>query len=247
MLTGYFDEAEGGDSGFTFVCGWISNVGRWERFAFDWKLLLSSHNLPYFHMKEFSQSRGPFEKWKNNEGSRRKFLSQAADVIHNAVQRACICGVKNEDFTRIRNEYPVSLSSPYALAGRMCIAWSNAWCRHTQPSLSVKYVFEDGGPDKRGLKASIAHYPHAQLPTFEPSRNIAGKRGAIRHGLVQLQAADFLAYEIRKFVQDHPKYKTGERNPRISLGLLTHTPADIRLYGYDRLVSLCQAVGLSRN
>jgi hypothetical protein len=247
MEIGYFDEAGGSDCGFTFVCGWISSIERWEKFEIDWKLLLSFHDLPYFHMKEFSQSLGPFGKWKNSEGSRRKFLMQASDVIHTVAQRAFICGVQHEAFKTIHKEYPISFSSPYAFAGRICIAWANAWCRLTQASLNVKYVFEDGGPDKSGLIASISRYPvELSRPIFEPSRLIRGKKGSMRPGVVQLQAADFLAYEIRKFFLDHPKYKSGERRPRVSLGMLRDTPADIKLYGYERLSALCRSAGLKR-
>jgi len=147
---GYFDEAGGKDIGFTFVCGWISTAEQWEKFETDWRLLLSSHDLPYFHMKEFAHSSGPFEKWRTAEGSRRKFLMQAADIIHSVAQRAFICGVQHEAFETIHKEYPIHFTSPYALAGRACIGWANAWCRLMQSNLNVQYVFEDGGSGQVG-------------------------------------------------------------------------------------------------
>ena len=39
---------------------------------------------------------------------------------------------------------------------------------------------------------------YGAAPTFEPSREVKNKMGIPRPGLVQLQAADFLAYELRK-------------------------------------------------
>lgn len=246
MLTGYFDEAGDKQCGFTFVCGWISNVELWERFECDWKILLGSHNLPYFHMKEFSQSTGLFRKFKSNEGSRRKFLGQAADIIHSVAQRAFICGVHHDAFTKLHEEYPVSFNTPYALAGRTCIAWANAWSRLAGQSGDLEYVFDDGGPDKGGLIASLARHPELSSPIFRPSRDVLGKKGNVRVGVVQLQAADYLAYEIRKFIADHPKYKSGERMPRVSLSILRQTPADIKLFGYERLSKMCQLAGLVR-
>jgi hypothetical protein len=244
---GYFDEAGGRDFGATFVCGWISSAKKWEKFEIDWRILLSSHDIPYFHMKEFAQSCGPFAAWKNNEGSRRKFLMQASDVIHSSVERAFICGVDHDAFDAVHREYPISFGSPYALAGRICIAWANAWSRLTLSTLDVNYVFEDGGPDKAGLIASVSKYPGGlPRPKFEPSRTMKAKKGTIRPGIVELQAADFLAYEIRKFFVDHPKYKSGERIPRTSLLMLRETPADIRLYGHERLSELCRNSGLQR-
>jgi hypothetical protein len=247
MLTGYFDE--GKERGFTVVCGWIARVKKWEQFEVDWKLLLSSHNLPYFHMKEFSQSVGPCAKWKNAEGTRRKFLGQAADVIHSTAERAFICYVNHEAFSRIDKQFGIRsvFRSPYAFAGRTCVSWANAWSRRLAPSQDVEYIFEDGGPDKSGLLAVIERHHELSLPIFKPSRDIPGKRGSVRRGAIQLQASDFLAYEIRKFVMDHAKYKSGERTPRKSLALLRTTPADIQFYGYERLLDLCRAAAELRN
>lgn len=65
MLTCYLDEAGGKAEGFTVICGWVSTVAQWEQFEIDWRLFLASYKVPYFHMKEFAQSTGPFKKWSD--------------------------------------------------------------------------------------------------------------------------------------------------------------------------------------
>jgi hypothetical protein len=196
MLSCYLDEAGGDDTGFTVVCGWISTVACWERFEIDWKLFLASFNVPYFHMKEFSHSTGPFKKWKNCEGIRAHFLRDAAEIILSHVQGGILVNVHHGIFKDANRRIMLkeTLSSPYALAGRACVAQVD---KHTGYK-DVEYVFEDGGPDKGGLQAAMGKEFRLPDPIFKPSRDIKDKRGNLRNGLVQLQAADFLAYEIRK-------------------------------------------------
>lgn len=180
MLTCYLDEAGGGSQdGFTVVCGWVSTVALWEQFEIDWKLLLASktYNVPYFHMKEFSQSTGPFKKWKGNETKRRLFLADASRIIRDCVRPGAgvICNVVHRLFETANRRYMVreSLSSPYATAGRVCVAQVDLWCkRDDNISRDVKFVFEDGGPDKSGLlNAMNVSYKYPDS-IFEPSRDI---------------------------------------------------------------------------
>lgn len=58
--------------------------------------------------------------------------------------------------------------------------------------------------------------------------------------MVQLQAADYLAYEIRKFIVDHPKIKAGEREFRKSLGALPGNSVRREFISQHRLISLCE-------
>lgn len=207
--TVYLDEAGGEDEGFTVVCGWISTVARWERFEIDWKLLLASNNLPYFHMKEFSQSTGPFRKWRDAEETRRRFISDAAEIIRETIERGLISSVSHRIFQTADARLLISetLSTPYALAGRACVA--------SEFAPDVEFVFEDGGPDKGGLLSAMNVEYKLPDPIFRPSRDIRDKKGNVRRGIVQLQAADLLAYEVRKHRREFAN-RTG-RAPRRSL------------------------------
>jgi hypothetical protein len=191
MLTCYMDEAGGDDDGFTVMCGWISTVARWEQFEIDWRLFLASYDVSHFHMKEFSQSKGPFKKWKDSKGIRAHFLRDAADIILSNVQGGILVNVHHTIFKDANRRVMLkeTLSSPYALAGRACVAQVD---KHTGRK-DVQYIFEDGGPDKGGLLAAMAAEFRLPDPIFKPSRDMKDKKGIMRKGLVQLQAADFLA------------------------------------------------------
>ncbi|MBZ5668051.1 MAG: hypothetical protein LAO30_26150 [Acidobacteriia bacterium] len=194
------DEAGGEHEGFTVVCGWVSTVALWEQFEIDWKLFLASYKVPHFHMKQFSQSVGPFAKWKNRELIRKAFMRDALSIVRWRAQRWVLCYVQHRLFEMADARYMLTetLSSPYSVAGRACVAQIDLWNRQEPRSEEIKFVFEDGGPDKGGLLAAMNVSYKMPDPIFAPSRDIKGKRGEIRRGVVQLQAADLLAYELRK-------------------------------------------------
>jgi hypothetical protein len=238
MMTAYFDEAY--DHGFTVVCGWISSVESWDNFEVDWKLFLIKHDIPYFHMKEFAHSRGPFAKWKDQPERRKHFLRDAWDIIESRVRRGFVCGVWDVLYNRINRSYRLkeNFKSPYALAGREAMDWANRYARIAARD-DVKCIFDHGGPDKGGLLRAADVAPKVSTPDFEPSRDIEDRKKGKRRGVVQIQAADFLAYELRKFIIDHPQFRTRQKNPRLSLQMFGTKKPDTKLMTEQRMEAIC--------
>jgi len=245
MLTCYFDEAGGDDQKWMIVAGYVSSVTQWETFESDWRIALSKYDVPYLHMKELAHFKGPFLKWKKESGTRARFLSTAADIINSNVLFGISVTVHYKDFEYANRQYDLTsmVSSPYALAGRSCIAEANVVRGKTvSGSLDMEYIFERGGPDAGGLVNAVMKItPTLPVPIFKPSRNWNGQRG-----VVPLQASDYLAYEISKYVIDHQKYKRGERFPRMSLGALTATNVHRRFWNLERLRALCDRMGVKK-
>src|ERR1700744_5718071 len=148
MMTCYFDEAGGLELGYTFVCGFVAATAEWERFKVDWNIFLAKYDVPYFHMKEYSQSKGPFKKWAPDamKGIRSDFMRDAADIIKSTTRQMFISMISHELFAEIdmRYKFHETFSSPYALAGQLCVALANTWRRKTTSPLDMEYVFEDG-------------------------------------------------------------------------------------------------------
>lgn len=252
MITCYFDEAGGKDQEFVVVAGWASTVEQWERFAIDWRLMLAKHGVPYLHMKEYSASKGSYRKWKGQEGTRAAFLRDSADVISSLAQAGFVVFVAYQTFDLVNEKYELAekFNSPYALAGRTCVLMANTWRakQEVQP-LDMRYVFEDGGMDKQGLSKSMRVVkPYLPDPIYESSRDVkpSSKWPYGRKGIIQLQAADYLAYEIRKFIADHPRLRSGERTFRKSLGALPGDRVGRFFIDSRKLVNLCELLHVKR-
>jgi hypothetical protein len=250
MFAAYFDEAGGDDLGYMFVAGYVASVEEWERFEIDWKLFLAKFDVPYLHMKEFSQSKKCYAKWKNNEPMRGRFLGMAAEIINAHARRAFLSMVSCKEFEEVDAMYTLSerLNSPYALTGRACIGLANNWARNPKTQrLDIEYVFEDGGPDQGGLvSATRALPPFLPAPSLKPSRDEKPSRNWPQgtKGFVQLQAADYLAYEARKVA-----FNIVSGRPRIarkSLQVLTHVDLDRSSWDKPRLLRLCHGANFER-
>jgi hypothetical protein len=263
MLTCYFDEAiekEPVDGKldplqYTFVCGYVASIAQWERFEVDWKIFLAHYDVPHFHMKEFSQSTGPFKKWgkKEMEGTRIAFMKDASEIIRATVMRGFIAMLSNQIFSEIDSRYKVheTFGSAYAMAGRACVALANTWrSGEIAGPLDIKYVFEDGGPDKGGLIRSMTLLvPNLPAPSFEPGKDWkpSPKWPHGRTGIVQLQSADYLAYEVRRLFADQLLRPT-DREVRKSLQALKGPPFDRAMLTTERLELICHHAKIeSRN
>src|SRR6185369_10427269 len=98
------------------------------------------------------------------------------------------------------------------------------------------------------ISAIQALPPFLPAPAFKPSRDVAPSRKwpQGKSGWVQLQAADYIAYEARKFVVDHELIKKGLRGARKSLGALTKVPLGISSWGEQRLMRVCEMANFGK-
>src|SRR5260221_11941380 len=78
-FTAYFDESDTPQA--SVVAGVITEVEQLSHFEREWKGLLESEHLDYFHMKEFAHSKGQFEPWNGHEARRRNFLTCLIGIL----------------------------------------------------------------------------------------------------------------------------------------------------------------------
>ena len=239
MFTSYFDEAGGADHGFITVCGWVASVERWQRFETEWKAMLTAFDVPYFHLKELSQCRGPYIKWFGVPSKERDALFvEAARIIRGTVEFGSLCVVWYDAFRKANERFHLKKHqhSPYAIAGRFCIARVNEWVRRQGRSVrEIDYVFESGGPDVGGL-TDLVKRSGLQIPRFQPGRDTE-----MQGGFVQLQAADYFAYELRKAVVDHRDPFTKPEVFRKSFQAFFGCEVNQGNYQEQELLELCEA------
>ena len=236
MFETYCDESGGADHGFIAVAGWLASADRWRKFETDWKALLERYEVPYLHMKDVAHFQGPYKKWFAARDEREKFLAQAVEIIQQTVEFGFLSVVWYDAFRKVNERFYLDKHqhSPYAIAGRFCIARANQWMRRQGYSVrDVAYIFEDGGPDVGGL-TDLAKRSGVQIPTFHPSRDTE-----LQSGMVPLQAADFLAYEIRKGVRDHRDKFTKPEEFRKSFQAFFSCDVEQGNYEESELLDLC--------
>jgi Protein of unknown function (DUF3800) len=236
----YCDAGGGADHGFTVVAGYLSTFERWGSFTPKWNDLLARFDVPYFHMKKFSQFKEPFhtEAWKD-ENTRAQFLSGAASIIANHVEKSFATYVEFATFNKVNKDYRLddAVGVPYSLAGRTCVAKASL---HRGSTTDATYVFDDGD-EGRGELMRVMERDGYPSPIFRPSRDCE-KKGRLVSGVIPLQAADFAAYELRKVYKDDPLESWPLERYRKSLRALADIDCEWEKYTERDLITLCENI-----
>jgi hypothetical protein len=204
VLYAYFDESGWHSTASVFtLAGYVGTEVGWQRFALGWRAVLKEAGVSYFRMSEFESRIGQFKDWSNER--RIAFLRQLASVIEGAT----VCGVGTSiiraDFKRVivPELQPRSMDDiyrePYIFALHSCM---ETLVRLVEPQLA-----RIGG---LGLRFELN--PEIQVPATKHASLLVRLR-RWKHVVksieyvspemhVELQAADFLAYEANKHIEN---------------------------------------------
>jgi hypothetical protein len=243
MLTGYFDDAGGADHGYTVVAGWVSTVERWSAFAEEWEQMLAAFQVSWFDMKTLSHFRGVYARWKDHPEVKSDFQSAACRIIARSAAVGFASIVPHAVFARVNEAYRVKerFGNEYALAGLTCAIKMRAWSRKQDAPQRIETIFDDGTAKRGKLTDAMRKHDFAE-PIFGSP---LPKGNGLAH-VVQLQAADFLAYEVRKVEKDDPSETRAVEEHRISLRKLMWVESDWGVYSEDNLSKLCENLGVGK-
>jgi hypothetical protein len=167
-------------------------------------------------------------------------------VFAQEVRGGFVSLVQDSLFNRVNRSYELQEKIPscYALASRVCMEWVDEQAR--TDNKQGRCVFDDPSEGKlrNALVQAAEAKPKLPTPSFEASRDVPHRKRGTRRGLVQLQAADFLAWEVRKYAIDHPLIRSGIRSPRFSLRMFGERRPETCFFSEERLVRLCEGLGI---
>ena len=103
----------------------------------------------------------------------------------------------------------------------------------------INYIFEDGDEGKGDLISKMERCRRPS-PVFRPSRDLLNNRGELQKAVVQLQGADFAAYELNKFRKDDPAEQWPISKYRKSLVALSRTPCEWGRWSEADLIAMCE-------
>lgn len=205
--------------------------------------MLAAFQIPWFDMKTLSHFKEVYTDWKQQPEIKNEFQSAACRVIASSAAVGFASIVPHDAFARVNAVYRAKeyFGNEYALAGLTCCIKMRKWARKQESPQPLEIVFDDGTA-KRGklteamLKARFAE-PIFRSPLPKPDRP---------PNVVQLQAADFLAYEVRKVQKDDPEKTRSIEDHRISLRKLAWIDADWGAYSEENLMHLCEGIGVEK-
>ena len=182
------------------IGGYVGGLLHWKAFEALWPLVLATHEVPYFHMREMADPRGVFSKWhppEDHEGERAQFFGDLAKVISQSGLIGFNCLVRLKDLARFNSEKGLSLQ-PYSLAvyGCMVPVGQDYLGKPTELIFDHVEKVESKLAKARDYANSDKH--HGPDGVFDSLVTVGLPKNLNSRQIPGLQAADFWAWEYRK-------------------------------------------------
>ncbi|MEI7804886.1 MAG: hypothetical protein WCI56_06110 [Hyphomicrobiales bacterium] len=181
------------------VAGYLGNVGGWTKFNEQWSSALRWAEVPYFHMREFWNRDGIYKNLKQDKTKEAQFLALLIRAIGENLQFCASASIRLDDLNKFNTETGLSLD-PYALALYGCLIELRRACPDDEIRIIVdrtnnaakkitqakKYAATDTWADLK-----VANFLITALEKQESFKTV-----------FPIQAADFMASELRKSCQE---------------------------------------------
>ncbi len=214
IIRAYLDNSGEEDDPQHKVCslaGYVTTVKKWRKFEKLWKQTLRQYKVPYFHMKEFAHNIGPFEKFKGNEDNRRQFIRSLIDIMGETNLMGIISVIRLEDFRKFIKEKKLDLDS-YAFNLYVCIFMIAAWWQNEPIEIIIDHINKPGPMIDKAREYAETDIGFVGKPDYIHLSVLP--KGFTAKEIAPIQAADFLAWEIRKLIDTrdewYNKFKRGD-------------------------------------
>jgi hypothetical protein len=177
------------------IGGWLATEDGWAAFEPAWRAILDRFKVPYLHMKEFGDPKSEIYghlKGKPEEG---EFLGALVEVIEEHTLNCPAASVPLDDLRAFNLKFGFKLD-PYSVAIYACIVQLRSF---VGPQ-SIDLVFDKFDRALSRAEKGLAYAKHDVLNLYTElfSTSVPGRNESWRD-IQPLQAADFLAWEVRKF------------------------------------------------
>ena len=219
LLTVYCDES-GTDHAnrVATVCGYIGQAKEWWHFEKDWKPILKKYGVKTMHRVDLENWRGEFtaaRRW--NPKRRRAFLRELHPIIKSRTKVAIGSAVIKEDWEEVMPSWlKRGMGGVYGWCAHECVAAVRVWCERPihKHRRAINWVFEKGADGQSRVSAMFEELD--RHPTLGTEFRI-GSLSFASKDVVPLQAADTLAYEIFKQIENQIVDRGEHHNVRFSV------------------------------
>jgi hypothetical protein len=212
LISGYFDDSqEPGD--LWVIAGDAGYVNQWKHLECLWNAVLAVHDVPYFHMREMPSRTGPFAKWLPPEDHQEEVIAFFKDLV-GAIRKCGLHMVASaawiKDVERFNRDKGLALA-PYPLAAYTCMS-----LLALKYDLPVTAIFDradkvDSMLAKARGYANCDKHAHPGLCNVITSTPLAADLTA--RNVPAMQAADFIAWEVRKALFKMKSWQLREDRP----------------------------------
>lgn len=202
MLIGCFDESgSSGEGGFVSIAGFVATEERWTTFDAAWNAALAKHGIPYLHTTDLANFKRIYKEWTVEQ--QRALVADLMAVIWDMGRVVAIGStIAVDDFNSFNAEQRARWIDPYFLLLQEVLNGATLEARPDNERVRIIYSQQDEfrGKFQQLYRVLQRREPRLDTLTFADMRTTPG-----------LQAADLLAYELKRF------YKNKVTRPDIPL------------------------------
>jgi hypothetical protein len=230
----------------TVVAGYVATVEQWASWEYDWRLVLAAFDVPYFHMREFNGFGGPFSspKWRSSL-YRAEFVSRLANVTTQWTLGSFAGRMEQRIYEDANQLCEVErFLNPYAACGRDCAVRVRNFVRNELGSnFPIDFVFERGDQGV-GMLNSLMEQSELPHPVFKRPRFAKNAQLDVNDPpAISLQAADLLAWEVRRAVKDTANQKRLRKSMK---SLQSARNLSWKDCGYEEIATLIHSLYIPR-
>jgi hypothetical protein len=214
MITGYFDDS-GTDRGnqVAVVGGYLANTHQWNQFIPRWQELLKEYDVKQMHRADLENWQDEFTMERGWTPTRRaEFVRKAQKIIKRYTYIPVGSAVIKKDYEELLpSAIKEFYGGMYGWCAHDCVIAVSRWCDRAQYHEPIDWVFERGTAGSREIELFF------QLCSENTSFTRIAPNGWSFKGkdVIPLQAADLVAYEMFKQVQNQI-VEQGKRDIRLS-------------------------------
>ena len=222
MFKVYLDESADAKKERIFViAGWLGSVETWEQFIPKWHDRISREGLRSFHMTDCEARRQEFKGWSVER--KNDLVVDLINIINATEITGFASGVVMPDFKRIVANHPTMRrfaysSDPYFLIFTKCAHDICGSISGLPASEEVAFVFDEQETIADKMVEYFRRIKHGTV--MKCRRRLRSITFASRENEMPLQAADMLAYEVRKFKEN--SWVCPDRPERKSFASIKH-------------------------
>jgi hypothetical protein len=201
VIKGFFDDSHSDKQAWTngiwTVAGYVGNDDQWQRYRSMWPIALSNHDVPYFHKKEMNDPNGVYSKWHplgDHQPEIDNFCIDLSHIIGACVLNGFYSSVREDDLDRFNEEHNMSLHALSLATYSLLLQIGK-----TYPNKSVEVIFDkaDKMSSKIAFGQSYAYSDRQYIGIIDGITTAVLAKNESSKTIIELQAADFFAWELR--------------------------------------------------
>jgi hypothetical protein len=236
----YYD-ASGSQSSLSnslVVIGLLATEAKWLRFEPKWEAVLEKHGVTAHHHKDYTNcpDKSEFASWKDDHEQRKEYLTGLLAALKRGINKGFIVVVPVGAFEAVNKEVKWD-NSLYGLAADLCSRHAEKWIGKKHQSADLHHFFEEGDTGQDVFRGVLEFrrmtkgipYPMSIVPKVDKH----GKR------LRQFEAADLIAWEVRRWSDDMNKVR-GPSLRQSFTAILKDLPLTMSILDAKKMLPICR-------